>query len=169
MALLRYSDPRLLAGRGVRRSLKIACVSLGSLKSNTLPLLPASHLDFCTSKRSRYPQTPSTVPSATRTRTITTPERCELSKSDLIGGGSNKIAVIPRATQVNNFQSITAFMYCVHVSTLYQPGDEPSVTVSGSPAMGMVRRHAGCPSKRRFASGRFRACISHSCQHTHHQ
>jgi hypothetical protein len=160
MALLRYSDPRLLAGRGVRRSLKIACVSLGSLKSNTLPLLPASHLDFCTSKRSRYPQTPSTVPSATRTRTITTPERCELSKSDLIGGGSNKIAVIPRATQVNNFQSITAFMSRLCTSPVTSPA---------SLFQDLRRRHAGCPSKRRFASGRFRACISHSCQHTHHQ
>ena len=32
------------------------------------------------------------------------------SRSDLIGGGSKNIAVIPKATQVNNFQSSAAFI-----------------------------------------------------------
>ena len=72
----------------------------------------------------------------TRTTTITTAEKCELSKSDLIGGGSNKIAVVPRATQVNNFQSVTAFM-----SLVTSPVTSPASLVQDRE--GTVRRHAG--------------------------
>jgi hypothetical protein len=112
-----------------------------------------SHLEFRKSKRSIYPQTPSTAPSAARTTTIATPRRREPLKSDSICGGSKSIVVIPSATQA------FPVWCCFHVATLLT-SPESSVSGPGSAVMGTVHRHAGCPSNRRFASGRFRACIS---------